>query len=54
MYGVIAYYNAKTFAELPLNIVAPFLMIVIIYFAMGLTATFTQFILCYFTIFTQI
>jgi hypothetical protein len=35
MYGVVAYFNAKTLAELPMTSICPFFYSLIIYFGMG-------------------
>lgn len=50
MYGVFAYFNAKTLAELPMTSINPFIYCCIIYFGMGFTQTAAQFFTFYLTI----
>jgi len=50
MYGVVAYFNAKTLAELPITTANPLLFCCVIYFGMGFTATASQFFTFYLTI----
>ena len=47
MYHVGPYYSAKVLVETPLLIVAPLIFSLIIYFAMGLTITASQFFYFY-------
>jgi len=50
MYGVVAYFNAKTLTEMPLTLVTPMVYTIIVYFGMGFTVTADQFFTFYFAL----
>lgn len=54
MYGVLAYFNSKTLAEMPLTSLNPFVYCLIIYFGMGFTSTAGHFFTFYLIIWATI
>jgi ABC-type multidrug transport system permease subunit len=51
MYSIFIYFLTKTMTEQPINLMAPFMNCLIVYYAMGFDHTFDNFIIFYLTIY---